>query len=157
MQVGGGGCDGAARGIRLYSPASRQPPPTSTVMAAQLAEQILAVLWMDRCRQAQLLVQGGVNYHQVARTTLTPFIAGQRWGIDGDVLDDEGVLHEGGVLNFDVLDADHFVEELIYNRLRVDIERGEWMPIEGYIRRAEFFGGFPRGCLQRLPPGAPSR
>ena len=126
-------------------------------MSVQLAEQLLAVLWLDRCRQAQLLAQGGTDTATVVRIMLCSFIEEEGWGFEPGVFDDEGIYHEGGLLNFTVLDANHFAEELIFNKLMEDIERGEWMPIEGYMRRAEFFGGFPRGSLQRLPTGAPSR
>ena len=126
-------------------------------MSVQLAEQLLAVLWLDRCRQAQLLAQGGAHMPAVVRIMLCSFIEEQGWGFESGVFDDEGTHHEGGVLNFHVLDANHFVEELIFGKLMADIERGEWMPIEGYIRRAEFFGGLPGGSIRRLPPGAPSR
>ena len=126
-------------------------------MAAQLAENLLQVLWLDRCRQAQRLTQGGAEAAVVVRIMLCSFIEEQGWGFEPGVFDDEGVYHEGGVLNFSVLDDDHFAEDLLFNGLRRDIERGEWMPVEGYIHRVEFFGGFPRGSLRRLPPGAPSR
>ena len=132
-------------------------------MAAQLAENLLAVLWMDRCRQTQLLAQGGANVHQVAHTILAPFITGQRWGVATQVMDDEGDLQIEGVLNFDPsgwrvdLDHAHVIEQGIFVNLVRDVGRGEWMPIEGYIRRAEFFGGLPRGSIRRLPPGAPRR
>ena len=126
-------------------------------MAAQLAENLLQVLWLDRCRQAQRLTQGGADAAAVVRIMLCSFIEEQGWGFEPGVFDDEGVYHEGCDLNFSVLDDDHFAEDLLFNRLRGDIERGEWMPVEGYIRRTEFFGGFPRNSLRRLPPGAPSR
>ena len=130
-------------------------------MSAQLAEHLLAVLWLDRCRQTQRLSQGRAKDYreEVVRTMLTAFIAEQRWGFGPNTVDDEGVVYVEGVLNFEGMRGpnDYWVEELILSKIMEDTQRGAWQPIEGYMRRVEFFGGFPPGSLRRLPEGAPSR
>jgi hypothetical protein len=130
-------------------------------MSTQLAEGLLAVLWLDRCRQVQRLTQGRTKEfrEEVVRELLTAFIAEQRWGLGPNTVDDEGVVYAEGVLNFEGMrgPGDYWVEELILSKIMVDIEHGAWMPIEGYMRRVEFFGGFPSGSLRRLPVGAHSR
>ena len=133
-------------------------------MSTQLAEGLLAVLWLDRCRQVQRLTQGRTKEfrEEVVRELLTAFIAEQRWGFAAPVADDEGV-HVEGVLNFEATKGpgdhlkDHFPEVLILGRITEDIQIGQWKNIEDYMKGAEFFGGFPPGSLRRLPPGAPSR
>ena len=134
------------------------PSPPSTI-SAQLAEGLLAVIWLDRCRQVQLLAEGGAHRAELIRAVLLPFIVEQRWGFEPGVVDDAGARQAAGVLKFEATSvaADHVAEEMIFNKIIMDIEAGAWQPIEGYMRRADFFGGFPPGSLRRLPAGAPSR
>ena len=132
-------------------------------MAAQLAEQLLAVLWLDRCRQVQRLGQGRTRAYreELARVFLAAFIAEQRWGLASPVATEDGV-EQPGVLNFDPAGWSgnyhpHFLEMCIFDNIVTDVERGEWVQIDVYMNRAEFFAGIPRGSLRRLPEGAPSR
>ena len=133
-------------------------------MAAQLAEQLLAVMWLDRCRQAQRLTEGQARGYreEVVRVLLASFLVEQRWGFGPNIIDDEGVVQVEGVLNFEATrppgeHVDHFAEQLIMARLVVDVQLGQWTTPNEYMRGAEFFGGFPRGSLRRLTPGAASR
>ena len=134
-------------------------------MSTQLAEGLLAVAWLDRCRQAQRLAQGRTKdfREEVVHTMLTSFIAEQRWGFGPNTIDDEGVVQVEGVLNFEATRGpgdhltDHLAEVLMLGRIMEDIQRGAWHPTEGYMRRVEFFWGFPPGSLRRLPVCAPSR
>ena len=134
-------------------------------MASQLADQLLAVIWLDRCRQVQLLSQGRARSvrDEMVRALLIAFIVEQRWGFGPGVVDDEGVLHAEGILNFDSTDwvpdeyHAHCVEELITNRIILDIESCAWQPIRFYMERIEFVWCFPPGSLRRLPEGAPMR
>ena len=132
-------------------------------MSAQLAEHLLAVLWMDRCRQAQRLAEGRSKLfrEEVVRTLLTSFITEQRWGLGVQVINEEG-MQEPGVLNFDPSDwADeehpHFLEQCIFDKIVLDVERGEWNRIEHYMDRAEFFHDLPAGSIRRLPEGSRMR
>ena len=116
-------------------------------MSAQLAENLLAVLWLDRCRQVQLLSQGRelAARVEITRTLLIPFVVEQRWGFE------PGNIQAAGILNFDsvgvgALGSDHLAEELILNRIIIDIENCAWHPLEGYMRCAEFFCGTPRAA-----------
>ena len=133
-------------------------------MTAQLAKGLLAVIWLDRCRQVQLLSQGHAKpfREDMVRALLLPFVAEQRWGFGPNIIDDEGVVQVEGVLNFEATrppgeHLDHFAELLILGRIVEDIQRGQWKSIKDYMKGAELFGGFPPGSLRRLPPGAPSR
>ena len=128
-------------------------------MSAQLAEQLLALLWLDRCRQAQRLMEGRTQPFrvEVVRVTLISFIAEQRWGVGPGVVDDEGAHQAEGVLNFDAVGADYWLEEMMLTRIANDIQAGAWRPIQVYMHIIEFFAGIPRGSLRRLPAGAPSR
>jgi hypothetical protein len=134
-------------------------------MSAQLAEQLLAVIWLDRCRQVQLLSQGRALAFRVemTRALLIPFVVEQRWGFGPDAVDDEGDLQVEGILNFDPTDwvpgehHAHWVEELILTRIMSDIGSCTWHPIHFYMQRIEFFWRFPPGSLRRLPEGAPMR
>ena len=132
-------------------------------MAVQMAEGLLAVIWLDRCRQTQRLTQGhGQGYREeVVRTLLASFIAEQRWGLAMQVATEDGV-EQPGVLNFDPSnwtdeEHDYDLEMCIFGNIVTDIERGDWHHIEHYMRRAEFFHDLPRNSIRRLPPGAPSR
>ena len=128
-------------------------------MSAQLAEGLLAVIWLDRCRQAQRLTEGRAKEfrEEVVRVTLTSFIAEQRWGVGPGVVDDEGAHQAEGVFNFDAVGADYWLEEMILARITNDILAGAWKPIYEYMRILEFFASIPRGSLRQLPEGAPSR
>ena len=133
-------------------------------MAAQLAEQILAVIWLDRSRQAQRLTVGqGQGYREdVVRMLLASYLVEQRWGFGPNIMDDEGNIQLEGVLNFDAMrppgeHVNYFAEQLVLGRLVGDVQRGDWKTPKEYMSSVEFFGGFPRGSLRRLPPGAPSR
>ena len=132
-------------------------------MTAQLAEGLLCVLWMDRCRQTQRLTQGHPKGYreEVTRTLLASFIAEQRWGLAMQVATEDGV-EQPGVLNFDPSnwtdeEHDYDLEMGIFGNIVTDIERGDWHHIEHYMRRAEFFHDLPRNSIRRLPQGAPSR
>ena len=132
-------------------------------MSVQMAEGLLAVIWLDRCRQAQLLAEAGNDIRQVAHVLLAPFIAQQRWGLDTPVLDDEGKVFEAGVLNFNPvgwgadLEHPHFLEQCMLGGIVADVQRGEFQNIEYYMRRTEFFAGIRRGSLRRLPEGSRMR
>ena len=158
---GGGGANAPRKAIRPLSSAHRQRKPPLPIMAIQMAEGLLAALWLDRCRQAQRLTAGqGLGYREeVVHTMLTTFLVEQRWGLNANTVDDEGVIYAGGVLNFKRTrpPGDYWLEDLIANKLVMDIERGTWTTPSDYMRGAEFFTGFPPGSLRRLPPGAPSR
>ena len=137
---------------------------TSAAMVT-LGEQILQVVWLDRCRQTQRLCQGRPRdfTNEVARTLLASFITEQRWGLAMPVANEDGYAREPGVFNFDPsgwttdYEHPHFLEMCIFGNIVTDVERGEWRHIDYYIRRAEFFHDLPRGSLRILPAGSPSR
>ena len=134
-----------------------------TAMSTHLAEGLLAVMWLDRCRQTQLLSEAGANRDEVAHTLLASFIVDQRWGVGSGAVGDEGDLQIEGILNFDPsgwradFDHAHVIEQGIFANLVRDAERGAWHHIDYYMRRAEFFGGLPPGTLRRLPEGSRMR
>ena len=132
-------------------------------MSAQLAEGLLAVLWLNMCRQAQRLADGHSKLfrEQVSHTLLASLIVEQRWGLEVPV-HTEGGVEQPGVLNFDPSnwadeEHDYDLEMCIFGNIVTDIERGDWHHIEHYMRRAEFFHDLPRDSIRRLPGGSPMR
>ena len=128
-------------------------------MSVQMAEGLLAVIWLDRCRQAQRLTEGqGRGYREeVVRVLLASLITEQRWGFGGGVLD-----QTAGIFNFDPAGwvgqrHAHWVEEILFNRIVEDIQDGSWRHIEDYMLYMEFFGRFPPDSIHRLPEGSPMR
>ena len=134
-------------------------------MSAELAEQLLAVIWLDRWRQVQLLSQGRTLPFRIEmiRALLISFIVEEHWGFGPGAVDDASIPQVEGILNFDPTDwipgdeHPHWVEELIVSRLISDIENCTWHPIQFYMQRFEAFWKFPPGSLCRLPEGAPMR
>ena len=122
-------------------------PSTSPLkaMSVQLPEQLLAVVCLGRCRQAQLLSQGrALSFRmEMVRALLISFIVEQRWGFGPGAVDDEGDFQAEGVLNFDPTDwvpgehHAHWVEELLLTMIMSDIGSCAWHPIEFYMQRIE--------------------